>query len=40
MTPMCNTDLQESVSKNVDINFMMKDFPADKQFTVSGGGTC
>jgi hypothetical protein len=27
-------DLLESVGKNVDINFMMKEFPADKQFTI------
>jgi hypothetical protein len=30
MTPMWNTDLPESVSEN----FMMKEFPADKQFII------
>jgi hypothetical protein len=24
----------ESVSKNFDVNFMMKEFPADKQFII------
>jgi hypothetical protein len=24
----------ESVSENVDVNFVMKEFPADKQFTI------
>jgi hypothetical protein len=26
---MWNMDLQESVSKNFDVNFMRKEFPAD-----------
>jgi hypothetical protein len=34
MTPMPNTDLQESVGKIFDGNFAMKEFPADKEFTV------
>jgi hypothetical protein len=34
MTPMCNTDLLESVSENFVVNFVMKEFPADKQLTV------
>jgi hypothetical protein len=34
MTPMRNTDLLESVSKNVDINFVVKEFPGDKQITI------
>jgi hypothetical protein len=28
MTPMWNTDLLESVGKNFDVNFVMKEFPA------------
>jgi hypothetical protein len=35
MTPMWNVDLLESVSYNFGINFMMKEFPADKQFAIS-----
>jgi hypothetical protein len=27
-------DLLESVSKNFDANFVVKEFPADKQFTI------
>jgi hypothetical protein len=27
-------DLLESVGENFDVNFMMKEFPADKQFTI------
>jgi hypothetical protein len=34
MTPMGNTDLLESAGENFDVNFMMKEFPADKQFTI------
>jgi hypothetical protein len=26
--------LLESVGENFDVNFMMKEFPADKQFTI------
>jgi hypothetical protein len=33
MPPMWNTDLLESVGKNYDVNFVMKEFPAEKQFT-------
>jgi hypothetical protein len=29
-----NTDLPESVGENFNENFMMKEFPADKQFTI------
>jgi hypothetical protein len=29
-----NTDLLESVGKNVDLNFAMKEFPVDKQFAI------
>jgi hypothetical protein len=32
MTRMCNTVLLESVDENFDANFVMKEFPADKQF--------
>jgi hypothetical protein len=31
---MCNTDLPENVGKNSDINVMMKEFPADKEFII------
>jgi hypothetical protein len=34
MTPTWNMDLLEGVSKNFDVNFVMKEFPADKQFTI------
>jgi hypothetical protein len=34
MSPMWNTDLVESVGENADVNFVMEDFPADKQFTI------
>jgi hypothetical protein len=34
MTPMWNMDLLESVGKDFDVNFMVKEFPADKQFTI------
>jgi hypothetical protein len=34
MTPTWNTDLLESVGKHFSINFMMKEFPADKQFII------
>jgi hypothetical protein len=27
-------DLLETVGKNFDVNFVMKEFPADKQFTI------
>jgi hypothetical protein len=27
-------NLPESVGKNFDVNLMMKEFPADKQFTI------
>jgi hypothetical protein len=27
-------DLLESVGENFDVNFMMKEFPADKQFII------
>jgi hypothetical protein len=27
-------DLLESVGENIDVYFVMKEFPADKQFTV------
>jgi hypothetical protein len=27
-------DLLESVGENFDVNFMMKEFPADKQFPI------
>jgi hypothetical protein len=27
-------DLQESVGENFDVNFGIKEFPADKQFTI------
>jgi hypothetical protein len=29
MTPMRNMDLLESVGENFDVNFVMKEFPAD-----------
>jgi hypothetical protein len=32
MTPMRNMDLLEGVGENFDVNFVMKEFPADKQF--------
>jgi hypothetical protein len=34
MTPMWNTDLLESVSENLDVIFVIKEFPADKQFVI------
>jgi hypothetical protein len=34
MTPIWSMDLLESVGENFDINFMMKELPADKQFTI------
>jgi hypothetical protein len=34
MTPAWNMDLLESVGKNVYINFVMNDFPADEQSTI------
>jgi hypothetical protein len=34
MTPAWKTDLVESIGENFDVNFMMKDFPADEQFTI------
>jgi hypothetical protein len=34
MTFMWNMDLLESVSGNFNVNFVIKEFPADKQFTV------
>jgi hypothetical protein len=34
MTPMWNTNLLESVGENFDVNFVMKEFPADKQFII------
>jgi hypothetical protein len=34
MTPTWNTDVLESVGKNLDVNFVVKVFPADKQFTI------
>jgi hypothetical protein len=34
MALMLNTDLLESVSKNLDVNFVMKEFPAEKQFII------
>jgi hypothetical protein len=33
-TYMKNTELLESASKNFDVNFVVKEFPADKQFTI------
>jgi hypothetical protein len=34
MTPTWNTDLLKSVGGNFDISFVMKEFPADKRFTI------
>jgi hypothetical protein len=34
MTPMWNTDLTETVGENFVVNFVMKEFAADKQFTI------
>jgi hypothetical protein len=34
MTPILNTDLLEIVSEHFNVNFVMKEFPADKQFTI------
>jgi hypothetical protein len=34
ITPTWNMDLLESVGRNFDVNFMMKEFPADRQFTI------
>jgi hypothetical protein len=34
MTSTWNTDLLESVGENVDVNFVMKEFPGDKQFII------
>jgi hypothetical protein len=34
MTPMRNTDLLESVGGNFDVNFVMKEFAADRQFII------
>jgi hypothetical protein len=34
MTPTWNTDLLESVGENFVVNFLKKEFPADKQFTI------
>jgi hypothetical protein len=34
MTPMWNMDLLESAGENFDINFVMKEFPADKQISI------
>jgi hypothetical protein len=34
MIPTRNTDLLESVGENFDVNFVMKEFPADKQFII------
>jgi hypothetical protein len=32
--PDGQSDLPESVNKNFNTNFMMKEFPAEKQFTI------
>jgi hypothetical protein len=34
MTPMRKMDLPESIGENFNLNFMMKEFPADKQLTI------
>jgi hypothetical protein len=34
MTTKLNTDLLKTVGENVDINFVKKEFPAEKQFTI------
>jgi hypothetical protein len=34
MSPTGNMDQVESGAENFDINFVMKEFPADKQFTI------
>jgi hypothetical protein len=31
---MWNTDMLESVGENFDVDFVMKEFLADKQFTI------
>jgi hypothetical protein len=33
-TPTWNKDLQEKVGENLDVNFVMKQFPAWEQFTI------
>jgi hypothetical protein len=34
MTPMGSTDLLENVDENFYVNFVMKEFPSDKKFTL------
>jgi hypothetical protein len=34
MTATCNKDLLESGGENFDINFMMREFPPDKQLVL------
>jgi hypothetical protein len=34
MSPMWNSDLLASVGENFELNFVMKEFPADKKLTI------